>query len=782
MAVQNITSKFELDSSDLDKLDQKFDGLIKKNQSLEKEVSEVSKEFTQAAKSADSFGKEADTAGKKATDSLKNTERQAGLLGGSFNKLGGLVAGVFAVDQILQWGKAFVDMASNIQKTAGVLANQLGSQSAAQKALLSLNNLSREAKIPLDTLTDAYMKLVGRGIRPTQKELLVFSDIANSAGKSIDQLIEAVLDAQTGEFERLKEFGIKARSEGDKIVFTFKEKETAVRNTSDAIKEYLIGLGTVQGVSGATAAATKGINEELIRFDNNLGAIGKKLSAQDGIFTKGLNHVNNYIDKIIIGMTSLEDLKLEKASKQTQEYLDIIGDTKSQEDFAAGFDYIRDKIQEFQVLQAKSISEQKKLEKTPSGFLDSISGNSVKQRYDKQKLIYDQAETQIKALQDAYEELNKRQDEFLNPKPSKTTTTNKKTGKPQAGPQLPEIAAPELPDFVISEEPWEVLFKHYDEAEKRAKETPQKALEYNNKMFGIEMPAAIAKFTDAELEEQKRQIKQWEEHDAAVLELRQRTEEEAFNFAVSSANAYMDFRAQQLSDELGMLQAMREADLVLAGDNEQAKHDINVQFAEKEKEIRKKQAANDRNQALFNIAISTAQGIMSVLATGGGTRYADFGISAGILTALVAATGAVQAALVLARPLPQFFKGTESSPEGFAWVGERGAEGKITPDGRFSVIPGGAHIEHLERGTKIIPNHKLADFMDKEIVTPSVSISDSTGSNIDYDRLGAAVGNQLSKVTVQQDIYDEKGYRSFVRNQNQRKERLERKNRFNRNL
>ena len=34
-------------------------------------------------------------------------------------------------------------------------------------------------------------------------------------GKSLNQMIEAVADATTGEFERLKEFGIKARTHGE---------------------------------------------------------------------------------------------------------------------------------------------------------------------------------------------------------------------------------------------------------------------------------------------------------------------------------------------------------------------------------------------------------------------------------------------------------------------------------------------------------------------------------------------------------------------------------------
>jgi hypothetical protein len=55
---------------------------------------------------------------------------------------------------------------------------------------------------------------VNRGIKPTKDELINMSDLASSQGKSLNMYVEAMLDAQTGEYERLKEFGIRAKSVG----------------------------------------------------------------------------------------------------------------------------------------------------------------------------------------------------------------------------------------------------------------------------------------------------------------------------------------------------------------------------------------------------------------------------------------------------------------------------------------------------------------------------------------------------------------------------------------
>ena len=56
--------------------------------------------------------------------------------------------------------------------------------------------------------------------------------------KTLNQMIEAVADAATGEFERLKEFGIKAKSEGDKVSFIFRGVTTTVKKESNAIQNY----------------------------------------------------------------------------------------------------------------------------------------------------------------------------------------------------------------------------------------------------------------------------------------------------------------------------------------------------------------------------------------------------------------------------------------------------------------------------------------------------------------------------------------------------------------
>lgn len=113
-------------------------------------------------------------------------------------------------------------------------------------------------------------------------------DLAASQGKSVDQLIEAILDAMTGENERLKEFGIKASKSGNTVKYTFRGVTTEVQNTEEAIKSYLLSLGKLDGISGSMAVQMKeleGMESNLKdTLDNLWNTIGKRM---EGIFQNG---------------------------------------------------------------------------------------------------------------------------------------------------------------------------------------------------------------------------------------------------------------------------------------------------------------------------------------------------------------------------------------------------------------------------------------------------------------------------------------------------------------
>jgi len=182
-------------------------------------------------------------------------------------KIGGAIAAAFSVQAIIGFSRAVIEVRSEFEKFEAVLTNTLGSSGAAKLALLDIKEMAARTPFSVAELSGAFVKLTNYGLQPSMEAMRQYGDLASSVGKGFDQLAEAVADATTGEFERLKEFGIKASKQGDKVTFTFKEQATTVDFTTKAIENYVKGLGDVRGVSGSMAA----ISETLGGKVSNLG-------------------------------------------------------------------------------------------------------------------------------------------------------------------------------------------------------------------------------------------------------------------------------------------------------------------------------------------------------------------------------------------------------------------------------------------------------------------------------------------------------------------------------
>ncbi len=226
------------------------------------------------------------------TDSVKNLNN----ISTAAKNLGGILAGAFAVSNILSFGKSVVNTTAEFQKLEAVLSNTLGSSSAAQLAMQSIVDFASKTPFSVNELTDSFVKLANQGFTPTVNEMRSLGDLASSTGKSFNQLAEAILDAQTGEFERLKEFGIRASAEGDKVKFTFKGVTTEVQKTSEAMRGYILSLGNAEGVTGAMDKISKTLGGQLSNLGDNWTTLMKNIGdANDGILSKTVTILNDIL-------------------------------------------------------------------------------------------------------------------------------------------------------------------------------------------------------------------------------------------------------------------------------------------------------------------------------------------------------------------------------------------------------------------------------------------------------------------------------------------------------
>jgi TP901 family phage tail tape measure protein len=98
-------------------------------------------------------------------------------------------------------------------------------------------------------------------------------------------------------------------------------------------------------------------------------------------------------------------------------------------------------------------------------------------------------------------------------------------------------------------------------------------------------------------------------------------------------------------------------------------------YDRRRRELMRRQADLEKQQALFQAIIQTALAVVTALTAGPGAGQ--------ILAGVTAALGAVQIGIIAASPA--FAKGTKKAPRGFKWVGEEGAE-LIYDDGGYPII------------------------------------------------------------------------------------------------
>jgi hypothetical protein len=220
------------------------------------------------------------------------------------------------VGYLTQLNSAVYRTRKEFAKYEAVLRNTFQSQEKATQAMKMLQQLAADTPASLKEWTEAYIKLVNRGLKPTSQELTNMGDLAASQGKSVDQLIEAILDAMTGENERLKEFGIKAAKNGETTKFTFRGVTTEVRSSEQAIKDYLLSLGQLEGVVGSMAVQMQELEGMQSNFgdtvDSVLNRIGKKMEPfYKGLLRRGISFFST-IDKLFTSHTEVYESHLDQ--------------------------------------------------------------------------------------------------------------------------------------------------------------------------------------------------------------------------------------------------------------------------------------------------------------------------------------------------------------------------------------------------------------------------------------------------------------------------------------
>lgn len=221
----------------------------------------------------------------------RNVSRSVGRAKKQFDKLR---YSVIAAAAALVGGK-FVGVQREFAVLSTSLETATGSAEQAAKEFSKLEDFAKSTPFALQESVNAFVKLKNLGLDPNIKALRSYGNTASALGKTLDQFIEAVADASVGEFERLKEFGIKASKQGDIVRFTFRGITKEVAFNSKAIEGYLQNIGNVE-FAGAMERRAKTLDGALSNLGDSFAGLVRTIG--DAGVTKVLASLANKIGEM----------------------------------------------------------------------------------------------------------------------------------------------------------------------------------------------------------------------------------------------------------------------------------------------------------------------------------------------------------------------------------------------------------------------------------------------------------------------------------------------------
>lgn len=234
------------------------------------------------------------------------------------NALGGVkdaLLGFASIDFALNIGKQILETTTEFQKLQAVLSNTLGSQEQGAIAFAKISDFAAKTNFSVLELTDTFTKLANRGVKASNENLQGLADVANSLGKPLEGLTEAILDVSNT--ERWNELGIKVSKAGDMITASFKEQTVSAKATEQGALDLVTAISKFEGVAGSTDAISKTLGGSISNLgdtiDNLFFTIGNGVSGPGQTFINFFSEALKGATKLL---TSNEELARQSALKE----------------------------------------------------------------------------------------------------------------------------------------------------------------------------------------------------------------------------------------------------------------------------------------------------------------------------------------------------------------------------------------------------------------------------------------------------------------------------------
>jgi hypothetical protein len=259
-----------------------------------RQVKAANEDIKQLGTTGQMTSKKVNAANDDMAKSAKSTTSAFKLLGGAMAALG---VGALVT--------SFARTVTESERLKGSLKTMTGSTEDAAFAFSELEKFASQTPFTLDQSVEGFIKLKALGLDPSERALRSYGNTSAAMGKDMMQMIEAVADASTGEFERLKEFGIKASKQGDDVSLTFQGVTTTIGNSSAEIQNYLLEIGETK-FGTAMEDQMKALPGLLSNLSDNVSALFRKIGDVGGVnlFAGAISAAS----AVIVGITNNLDI------------------------------------------------------------------------------------------------------------------------------------------------------------------------------------------------------------------------------------------------------------------------------------------------------------------------------------------------------------------------------------------------------------------------------------------------------------------------------------------
>tara|TARA_R100000655_G_scaffold77938_1_gene117265 strand:- start:6529 stop:8931 length:2403 start_codon:yes stop_codon:yes gene_type:complete len=222
---------------------------------------------------------------------LGATEKKSKSVSKTLKTVGGALAtlgGAAVIGNIATTVRKFEDLEATLRAVTK-------SSEAAATAFELIRKFTAQTTFQVDEVATAFITLKQAGIVPTSEVLRDFGNFAAGMGKSITQLAQAAFNATTGEMEMLKQFGVIARQQGDKITVTFDGVTKEIERSGFSVIQYLRSIGrenfsdAIEQRANTLTGAVSNLQDAFAEFQVQIGDGGLRSALTD--ISKGLKSV-----------------------------------------------------------------------------------------------------------------------------------------------------------------------------------------------------------------------------------------------------------------------------------------------------------------------------------------------------------------------------------------------------------------------------------------------------------------------------------------------------------